>query len=247
VLKLRNVDAGYGALTVLRRASLHVNPGEIVTIVGANGAGKTTLLRTIVGLVRARAGEVVFDGVAATRLATERIVALGCSLVPEGRQVFAPMEVRENLLLGAHVQYARGRRHEVTQDLERVYGLFPILETRSRQLAGTLSGGEQQMLAIGRALMARPKLMMLDEPSMGLAPLVVKDIFAIVKRISEEGTTVLLVEQNARSALQIATRGYVLETGRIVLQGTAEELLSNRDVQRAYLGSELEADDGVGT
>jgi branched-chain amino acid transport system ATP-binding protein len=196
--------------------------------------------------VRARAGELVFDGQAITRLATERIVALGCSLVPEGRQVFAPMEVRENLLLGAHVQYARGKRHEVAQDLERVHGLFPILEKRDRQLAGTLSGGEQQMLAIGRALMARPKLVMLDEPSMGLAPLVVKDIFAIIKRIAEAGTTVLLVEQNARSALRLATRGYVLETGRIVLQGTAEELLANRDVQRAYLGSELDAENRVG-
>jgi branched-chain amino acid transport system ATP-binding protein len=152
------------------------------------------------------------------------------------------MPVRENLLLGAHVQYARGRRGEVAEDLERVYGLFPILRTRDHQLAGTLSGGEQQMLAIGRALMARPKLMMLDEPSMGLAPLVVKDIFAIVKRISEEGTTVLLVEQNARGALRIASRGYVLETGRIVLQGTAEELLANRDVQRAYLGGDLDAE-----
>jgi branched-chain amino acid transport system ATP-binding protein len=247
VLRLRNVDAGYGALTVLRRVSLHVSPGEIVTIVGANGAGKTTLLRTVAGLVRARGGEVVFDGKAATRLRTEEIVALGCSLVPEGRQVFAPMEVRENLLLGAHVQVARGNRAQVAQDLERVYAMFPILEMRQRQLAGTLSGGEQQMLAIGRALMARPKLMMLDEPSMGLAPLVVKDIFGIVKRIAEEGTTVLLVEQNARSALQVATRGYVLETGRIVLQGTAEELLANRDVQRAYLGSELDTENGVGT
>ncbi len=247
MLRLRNVDAGYGALTVLRRVSLHVNPGEIVTIVGANGAGKTTLLRTVAGLVRARGGELVFAGAAVTRLRTERIVALGCSLVPEGRQVFAPMEVRENLLLGAHVQYARGRKDEVARDLERVYGLFPVLAQRARQLAGTLSGGEQQMLAIGRALMARPKLVMLDEPSMGLAPLVVKDIFGIVKRISEEGTTVLLVEQNARSALQIATRGYVLETGRIVLQGTAEELLSNRDVQRAYLGSDLDAENRVAT
>jgi branched-chain amino acid transport system ATP-binding protein len=245
VLRLRNVDAGYGKLTVLRRVSLHVSPGEIVTLVGANGAGKTTLLRTVAGLVRPRAGELAFDGKDVTRLATEKVVALGCSLVPEGRQVFAPMPVRENLLLGAHVQYARGRRDEVAADLERVYGLFPILRTRERQLAGTLSGGEQQMLAIGRALMARPKLMMLDEPSMGLAPLVVKDIFAIVKRISEEGTTVLLVEQNARSALRIASRGYVLETGRIVLQGTAEELLANRDVQRAYLGSDLEAEDKV--
>ncbi|HEX9400577.1 MAG TPA: ABC transporter ATP-binding protein [Anaeromyxobacter sp.] len=245
MLRLRNVDAGYGNLSVLRRVSLHVSPGEIVTIVGANGAGKTTLLRTIAGLVRPRAGEIVFDGQRVTLLATERIVALGCSLVPEGRQVFAPMEVRENLLLGAHVQLARGNRHEVARDLERVHGLFPILAKRDRQLAGTLSGGEQQMLAIGRALMARPKLVMLDEPSMGLAPLVMKDIFAIVKRISEEGTTVLLVEQNARSALRIATRGYVLETGRIVLQGTAEELLANRDVQRAYLGSDLDAENRV--
>jgi branched-chain amino acid transport system ATP-binding protein len=242
VLRLRNVDAGYGKLAVLRRVSLHVSSGEIVTIVGANGAGKTTLLRTIAGLVRPRTGEVAFDGRPIARLATDKVVALGCSLVPEGRQVFAPMPVRENLLLGAHVQYARGRRREVAEDLERVYGLFPILRTRERQLAGTLSGGEQQMLAIGRALMARPKLMMLDEPSMGLAPLVVKDIFAIVKRISEEGTTVLLVEQNARSALRLASRGYVLETGRIVLQGTAEELLANRDVQRAYLGSDLDAE-----
>jgi branched-chain amino acid transport system ATP-binding protein len=245
VLRLRNVDAGYGKLTVLRRVSLHVSPGEIVTIVGANGAGKTTLLRTIAGLVRPRSGEIAFDGRDVTRLATERVVALGCSLVPEGRQVFAPMPVRENLLLGAHVQYARGRRREVAEDLERVYGLFPVLRARDHQLAGTLSGGEQQMLAIGRALMARPKLMMLDEPSMGLAPLVVKDIFGIVKRISEEGTTVLLVEQNARSALKIASRGYVLETGRIVLQGTAEELLANRDVQRAYLGSDLDAEEKV--
>ncbi len=242
MLRLRNLDAGYGKLAVLRRVSLHVSPGEIVTIVGANGAGKTTLLRTVAGLVRPRAGEINFDGGEVSRLATEKVVALGCSLVPEGRQVFAPMPVRENLLLGAHVQLARGRRREVAEDLERIYRLFPILAKREHQLAGTLSGGEQQMLAIGRALMARPKLMMLDEPSMGLAPLVVKDIFAIVRRISEEGTTVLLVEQNARSALRIASRGYVLETGRIVLQGTAEELLANRDVQRAYLGSDLDAE-----
>ncbi|HET8538293.1 MAG TPA: ABC transporter ATP-binding protein [Anaeromyxobacter sp.] len=242
MLRLRNVDAGYGKLTVLRRVTLHVSAGEIVTIVGANGAGKTTLLETVAGLVRARAGEIAFDGQPVERLAPERIVARGCSLVPEGRQVFATMPVRENLLLGAHVQYARGRRHEVAEDLERVFGLFPILRSRAGQLAGTLSGGEQQMLAIGRALMARPKLMMLDEPSMGLAPLVVKDIFAILRRVREAGTTVLLVEQNARSALRIADRGYVLETGRIVLQGTAEELLANRDVQRAYLGSDLDAE-----
>ena len=242
MLRLRNVDAGYGTLAVLRRVTLHVSQGEIVTLVGANGAGKTTLLRTIAGLVRPRAGEIQFAGEDVTRTRTEAIVAKGCSLVPEGRQVFATMPVRENLLLGAHVQHARGRRQEIAADLERVYGLFPVLRSRDGQLAGTLSGGEQQMLAIGRALMARPKLMMLDEPSMGLAPLVMKDIFGIVARIREEGTTVLLVEQNARSALRIADRGYVLETGRIVLQGTAEELLANRDVQRAYLGSDLDAE-----
>jgi branched-chain amino acid transport system ATP-binding protein len=175
----------------------------------------------------------------------ERTVALGCSLVPEGRQVFAAMPVWENLVLGAHVQYRRGRRSEVEQDLRRVYDLFPVLEQRSGQLAGTLSGGEQQMLAIARALMARPALVMLDEPSMGLAPLVVKEIFGIVRRVSEEGTTVLLVEQNARSALRIARRGYVLENGRITIHGTAEELLSNRDVQRAYLGTDVDAENKV--
>ncbi|HUL59787.1 MAG TPA: ABC transporter ATP-binding protein [Anaeromyxobacteraceae bacterium] len=242
MLRLRNVEAGYGALRVLRRVTLHVAAGEIVTLLGANGAGKTTLLRTIAALVRARGGEILFQGADVRRLPADRIVALGCSLVPEGRQVFAAMPVHENLLLGATVQVRRGRRREVEADLRRVYGLFPVLEGRADQLAGTLSGGEQQMLAIARALMARPALMMLDEPSMGLAPLVVKEIFGIVRRVREEGTTVLLVEQNARSALRIATRGYVLENGRITLHGTAEELLSNRDVQRAYLGADVDAE-----
>jgi branched-chain amino acid transport system ATP-binding protein len=242
MLKVRNLDVGYGKLGVLRRVSLHVNPGEIVTIVGANGAGKTTLLKAITGLVRARAGEIMFKGRDIRRVPTERTVSMGCSLVPEGRQVFAAMPVRENLLLGAYVQYRRGKRHEVKEDLAKVYQLFPVLERREHQLAGTLSGGEQQMLAIGRALMARPSLIMLDEPSMGLAPLIVKDIFDIIVKISEAGSTVLLVEQNARSALKIARRGYVLETGRIVLQGTSEELLSNRDVQRAYLGRDVNAE-----
>ncbi len=242
MLRLRNVEAGYGALTVLRRVTLHVAAGEIVTLLGANGAGKTTLLHTIAGLVRARGGELLFDGTDLRRVPTERTVALGCSLVPEGRQVFPAMPVRENLLLGAHVQYARGRRDEVEADLRRVYGLFPVLAGRADQLAGTLSGGEQQMLAIGRALMARPRLVMLDEPSMGLAPLVVKEIFGIIRRVSEEGTTVLLVEQNAKSALRIARRGYVLENGRVTLHGTAEELLANRDVQRAYLGADVDAE-----
>jgi branched-chain amino acid transport system ATP-binding protein len=239
MLRIRNLDAGYGKLAVLRRVSLHVNRGEVVALIGANGAGKTTLLRTITGLVRARAGEILLSGRDVRRAPTEETVALGCSLVPEGRQVFAPMPVRENLLLGAFVQLRRGRRREVKEDLERVYSLFPVLRQRDRQLAGTLSGGEQQMLAMGRALMARPSLLMLDEPSMGLAPLVVRDVFGTIARIAAEGCTVLLVEQNARGALRIASRGYVLETGRIVLEGTSDELLANRDVQRAYLGRDV--------
>jgi branched-chain amino acid transport system ATP-binding protein len=244
MLRIRNLDAGYGKIAVLRRVSLHVSPGEIVAIVGANGAGKTTLLKTVTGLVRPRAGGISLKGQDIVGVPTERTVAMGCSLVPEGRQVFADMAVRENLLLGAHVQYRRGKRQEVAADLERIYQLFPVLQKRERQLAGTLSGGEQQMLAMGRALMARPALLMLDEPSMGLAPLVVKDIFDTIVRISREGSTVLLVEQNARGALKIAHRGYVLETGRIVLQGTSEELLANRDVQRAYLGRDVNGEGG---
>jgi branched-chain amino acid transport system ATP-binding protein len=238
MLKIRNLDAGYGSLNVLRRVSIHVKPGEIVTIIGANGAGKSTLLKTITGLLRARAGDILFDNEDIGRMPTERIVLRGCSLVPEGRQVFPAMPVIENLLLGAYVQYRRGNRQVVEKDLGHVYDLFPVLRQRERQLAGTLSGGEQQMLAIGRALMARPKLIMLDEPSMGLAPLMVKEIFNIIAKLRDEGNTVLLVEQNARSALKLANRGYVLETGRVILEGGAEDLLANRDVQRAYLGRE---------
>jgi branched-chain amino acid transport system ATP-binding protein len=239
VLRVRNLDVSYGPVAALRRVSLHVNQGEIATLIGANGAGKTTLLRCLSGLTPARRGEVLFRGEPVLGMRPERMVALGCSLVPEGRQVFASLPVRENLLIGGSVRVRRGLRREVEGDLEHVYQLFPRLLERERQLAGTLSGGEQQMLAIGRALMARPTLVMLDEPSMGLAPLVVKDILATVLRIAAEGTTVLLVEQNARSALRVARRGYVLENGRVVLEGTSEELLANRDVQRAYLGSEV--------
>ena len=241
MLRIRNLDVAYGQRRALRHLSLHVDQGEIVTLIGANGAGKTTLLRTVAGLQRAAAGTVAFRGADITRLPAEQVVALGCSLVPEGRQVFATMPVRENLLLGATVQYRRGRRREVEADLERAYALFPRLEQRAGQLAGTLSGGEQQMLAMARALMARPALVMLDEPSMGLAPLVVKDLFRAIQAIRAEGATVLLVEQNARGALRIADRGYVLETGRIVLEGSAAALLQNRDVQRAYLGGEPSA------
>jgi branched-chain amino acid transport system ATP-binding protein len=241
MLTIRNLDVAYGAVTVLRRVSLHVNEGQIVAIVGANGAGKTTLLKAVTGLVRPRGGDIMLHGQSILRTGTERTVAMGCSLVPEGRHVFGDLTVRDNLVLGAHVQYRRGKRDEVRTDLERIFSMFPILERRERQLAGTLSGGEQQMLAMGRALMARPSLLMLDEPSMGLAPLVVKAIFDVIVRISQTGSTVLLVEQNARGALKIAHRGYVLETGRIVLQGSSEELLANREMQRAYLGRSVNA------
>ncbi len=237
MLRIKNLEAGYGPLKVLRKVSLHVGPGEIVTVIGANGAGKTTLLKTVAGLLEAREGEIRLGKDELRRVPPERIVFLGCSLVPEGRQLFAPMSVRENLLLGASVQYRRKRDGEVREDLERVYGLFPRLRERDGQLAGTLSGGEQQMLAIARALLSRPKLLLLDEPSMGLAPRMVREIFAHVARLRREfGLTILLVEQNARGALAIADRGYVLETGRVVLQGPSEELLANKDVQRAYLG-----------
>jgi branched-chain amino acid transport system ATP-binding protein len=242
MLKIRNLESGYGKLKVLRRISMHVSPGEIVTIIGANGAGKTTLLNTISGLLNAKSGEIVFDKKDIVKLSTEKIVFLGCSMVPEGRQVFATMTVKDNLLLGGFVQHRRKKKDIVSDELERIYDIFPILKEREEQLAGTLSGGEQQMLAIGRALMAKPKLIMMDEPSMGLAPLIVRDIFAIIRKLRDEGNTVLLVEQNAKAALGIADRGYVLETGRIKLQGPSEDLLANRDVQRAYLGRDLDAE-----
>ncbi len=245
MLRIKNLEAGYGTLKVLRKVTLHISPGEIVTIIGANGAGKTTLLKTICGLLRPRNGEILFDKQDIHRLSAEEIVFRGCSLAPEGRQVFAPLSVRENLMLGANVQYRRGKQAEVKNDLSRMFGLFPRLKEREKQLAGTLSGGEQQMLAIARALMARPKLIMMDEPSMGLAPLIVRDIFSIITLLRDEGNTVLLVEQNAKAALGIADRAYVLETGRIILQGQAEDLLSNRDVQRAYLGRDLDSETDI--
>jgi branched-chain amino acid transport system ATP-binding protein len=238
MLRIKNLESGYDNLKVIRKVSIHVSAGEIVTIVGANGAGKTTLLKTITGLLRAQAGEIQFSGHDITRTSPEKIVFLGCSLVPEGRQVFAPMTVRENLILGGYVQHRRGEGKSADHDLERIFAMFPRLRERESQFAGTLSGGEQQMLAIGRALMARPKLVMMDEPSMGLAPIIVKDIFSIIRALRNEGITVLLIEQNARAALHIADRGYVLETGKVILEGPADELLENKDVQRAYLGRE---------
>jgi branched-chain amino acid transport system ATP-binding protein len=242
MLKARNLEAGYGDLRVIKGLSLHILPGEIVAIIGANGAGKSTLLGSLAGLVRPGAGTVTLRGADITGARPERILAAGCSLVPEGRKLFAPMTVRENLELGGYAIRRRygGRRgkRESEADLAHVYELFPRLLERERQLAGTLSGGEQQMLAIGRSLMSRPELMMLDEPSMGLAPLVIKAIFSAIISLSSQGKTILVVEQNAKAILKIADRGYVMETGSLVLEGTGAELLSNRDVQRAYLGKE---------
>ena len=237
MLKIRNLESGYGKLRVLKHISMHVMPGEIVTIIGANGAGKTTLLSTISGLIKATGGEILFDDKNICDVAAAKIPALGCVMVPEGRQVFAPMTVEENLILGGHVIQKEGHR-VMAELLEYQYGLFPILKERKRQLAGTLSGGEQQMLAMARALMSRPKLVMMDEPSTGLAPLIVKEIFRVIEQLRQEGNTVLLVEQNAKAALAIADRGYVLETGKVIVQGAAEDLLADSAVQRAYLGRE---------
>ena len=237
MLKIRNLDAGYGKLRVLKNISLHVDPGEIVTMIGANGAGKTTLLHTIIGLIKPSKGEISFLGRSCGCSSVGQIVASGCALVPENRQVFASMSVEENLLLGGHVLQKREGGAAVQRELQHQYQLFPILEERRHQLAGTLSGGEQQMLAMGRALMSKPRLVMMDEPSTGLAPLIVRDIFAIIKRLRDEGTTVLLIEQNAKAALKIADFGYVMETGNITLSGTGAELLNDPRVQSAYLGS----------
>jgi len=239
MLKIKNLASGYGKLKVLRKISLHVDPGEIVTLIGANGAGKTTLLHTITGLIKPTSGEVVLQGKNIAKTKPEKIVAAGCSLVPEGRQVFSTMTVKENLILGAYTQ-AKKNKAKAMAELDYIYQLFPVLEERSSQLAGTLSGGEQQMLAMGRALMAKPALVMMDEPSTGLAPLIVKNIFAIIKKLKDDGNTVLLVEQNAKAALRIADRGYVLETGKIIVQGPAQDLLANKDVQRAYLGRDVD-------
>lgn len=234
MLVIDNIVTHYGPVEALKGVSLEVRQGEIVTLIGANGAGKSTTLRTISGLVRPTAGSIKFEGRELTTMPPERIVAMGIAHVPEGRRVFPMMTVTENLELGA---FTRKDAQGIKQDMDRVFALFPRLAERRSQLAGTMSGGEQQMLAIGRALMARPKLLLLDEPSMGLAPLIVEDIFRIIQNVNEEGTTVLLVEQNANLALSVADKGYVLETGRIVLSDTAANLLENEAVREAYLGA----------
>ena len=233
LLELSGVEVAYGDLPALRGVSLAVEAGETLSVVGANGAGKTTMLRAISGLLRPRAGQILLDGKRLDTLPSHAIVERGVVQVPEGRKIFPSLTVLENLELGSYIAAAKVWRRE---GLERVFTLFPRLKERERQAAGTMSGGEQQMLAIGRALMARPRLLMLDEPSLGLAPIIVKEIFHIIREINRLGTTVLLVEQNTRQALGLSRRGYVLENGRVVLEGTGAELLGNEHVKRAYLG-----------
>lgn len=233
MLSLNNIHVYYGAIHALKGISFEVNEGEIVTLIGSNGAGKSTCLKTISGLLRPKEGTMKFKGSDLTKVSAPEVVSQGISQVPEGRRIFANMSVSENLDLGA---YQRKDKEGIKRDLERAYTLFPRLRERRRQLAGTLSGGEQQMLAMGRALMSKPQLLLLDEPSMGLAPLLVKQIFEIIVEINSQGTTILLVEQNARMALSVASRAYVLETGKIVLSGDAKELMESDEIQKAYLG-----------
>ena len=233
LLGVENLEAGYGPINVLHRVSLAVEPGEIVAMIGANGAGKTTTLMSVSGVVRARGGKVVFDGKDLMRLPAHEVVKLGLTQAPEGRKIFPRLTVLENLQMGA---FTRTDPDGVAKDLERVYGLFPILRERRHQAGGLLSGGQQQMLAIGRALMARPKLLLLDEPSLGLAPQVVVQIFDVIRELNRQGTSVLLVEQNARMALKVAHRGYVLETGRVTFSDKADVLLNDPRIRAAYLG-----------
>ncbi len=236
MLKIRNLEAGYDKLKVLKGISLHVNAGEIVTIIGANGAGKSTLLNTISSIVKPVAGSVILDGIEINNSFPDQIVKNGCVLVPEGRQLYPAMTVRENLILGAYTVYRRRDKLRAGENLKKIYSMFPVLEERKNQYAGTLSGGEQQMCAIGRALMSDPRMILMDEPSMGLAPLIVRNIFKVVEELRRQGKTILIVEQNAKAVLEIADRGYVMETGSLVMEGSAEELLDNNDVKRAYLG-----------
>lgn len=235
MLEIKDLNVHYGVIHALKSISLKVEEGEIVTLIGANGAGKTTTLRTISGLIKATNGDIKLEGKSITNIPAPNRVELGLSQVPEGRRIFPTMSVLENLELGA---FLRKDKNNIKKDMDHVYSLFPILSDRKKQMAGTLSGGEQQMLAMGRALMSRPRILLMDEPSMGLAPLLVREIFEIIKNINSEGTTVLLVEQNASMALSIAHRAYVLETGSIVISGTGEELAKSDRIQKAYLGGE---------
>jgi len=236
MIEVKGVSAFYGTLQSLKNVSISVKKGDIVTIIGANGSGKTTLLKVISGLIASYNGTIFYEERAISGLHPGEIVALGICLVPEGRQLFGHLSVLDNLKLGAYLYFDTKHKEEIKENLERVYMIFPRLKERLKQLSGTLSGGEQQMLAIGRGLMSRPKLMMMDEPSMGLAPLVVKEIFRVVRELHKNGVTILLVEQNARAALKISDFGYVLETGEVVIQGNAKNLLEDEKVKHAYLG-----------
>ncbi len=231
-LNVENIQVYYGAIHAIRGVSFHVNEGEVVTLIGANGAGKSTILKTVSGLLRPKSGSITFDGTDITQIPPHKLIPMGLAHVPEGRRIFQQMTVEENLEMGAFTQPKAG----VAEDLEKVFELFPRLQERRRQIAGTLSGGEQQMLAMGRALMSHPKLLMLDEPSMGLAPILVEQIFDIIRSLHRTGTTILLVEQNAQMALSVADRAYVLETGEITLTGTGDELIHSDDIRKAYLG-----------
>ena len=234
ILDVRDLVVNYGAIQALQGISFHVEEGEVVTLIGANGAGKSTTLRTISGLLHPSAGEIMYNGQSIVGMPADWIVKQGVVQVPEGRQIFAPLTVRENLEMGA---YTRTDRAEIERSMQRVFASFPRMEERLSQLGGTLSGGEQQMLAMGRGLMAQPQLLLLDEPSMGLAPILVEEIFDIIGEINQQGVSILLVEQNAAMALSVADRAYVLETGRVVLEGLAQEVLENPEVQAAYLGA----------
>ena len=236
MLKINGLNASYGSIRVLKEVSLRVPAGKVVSIIGANGAGKSTLLKSISGLMKNRRGRILYKDKDISGMPANRIVGLGISQVPEGRQIFAHLTVRDNINLGAYHYFKRSNRLEIKERIARVYEMFPILEKRSKQIAGTLSGGEQQMLAIGRALMGRPELLLLDEPSMGIAPLIVREIFNVINQLNQSGTTILLVEQNARAALKVAHHSYVLERGEIVLEGLAAELLDNPKVKEHYLG-----------
>ncbi|HIR10957.1 MAG TPA: ABC transporter ATP-binding protein [Candidatus Fimenecus excrementavium] len=233
MLEIKDLEVCYGVIRAIKGISFEVNQGEVIALIGANGAGKTTILHTITGLVPAKSGSILFEGKELTKTPAHKIVSMGMAHVPEGRRIFQQLSVLENLKLGA---YTRKDKNEIAQSLKMVYERFPRLEERKNQVAGTLSGGEQQMLAMGRALMSKPRIILMDEPSMGLSPLLVTEIFDIIKVISESGTTVLLVEQNAKKALSIADRAYVLETGNITLSGKASDLMNNESVQKAYLG-----------
>lgn len=233
MLEVKNLEVYYGVIQAIKGISFEVNEGEVIALIGANGAGKTTTLQTITGMLQPKAGEIIFEGKDISKIPGHKIVSMGMAHVPEGRRVFAELSVYENLKLGA---YTRKDKKEIEETLARVYKSFPRLEERKNQLAGTLSGGEQQMLAMGRALMSKPKIILMDEPSMGLSPILVEEIFHIIREISASGTTVLLVEQNAKKALAIADRAYVLETGNIVLSGDAKKMMNNDSIKKAYLG-----------